>query len=221
MKFIRVEGTTELENALIGALNGELAQNKLVLWLVPGGSNIDVAVRVMARLTASDFTRLTIVLTDERFGPSGHKDSNYFQLMQKGFDTRGAIFIDLLKGDTLQDTLHNSGTAMEKIFTYADSIIGFFGMGSDGHIAGILPHSPAAIPDESWMVGYDAGEFKRMTLTPFALSHIQKAYAGAFGDEKLEALENLKSKLLPIIDQPAQILRHLPEAYIYNNQIGD
>ena len=221
MKFLCVEGTTELEAALAGALNKELTDNKLVLWLVPGGSNLKTVVKVMNSLESKDFSRLTIALTDERYGEPGHKDSNFFQLRQLGLDTRGAIFLDLLKGKSLKKTVTESGLAMEKLFTYADSIIGFFGMGPDGHIAGILPHSLAAVNDETWMIGYDAGQFIRMTLTPFALSHINNAFVGAFGAEKLVALTNLHDKMLPIADQPAQILRHLPDTSVYNNQIGD
>lgn len=221
MEFIRAERTQELENALRNALDSELSQNKLVLWLVPGGSNIDVAVRVMAKVNLIDMSRLTIALTDERFGPTGHKDSNYYQLMQKGFNQRGAVFIDLLKGETLVDTVQKSGMAMEKIFTYADSVIGFFGIGEDGHIAGILPGSPASVPDQTWMIGYDAGQFQRMTLTPFALSHVQTAYVGAFGSEKRTALQTLHDTIVPINEQPAQLLRHIPESHIYTNQLGD
>ena len=218
---MRVEGTKELEDALVDALNSALANNKLVLWLIPGGSNIVTAIKVMDRIESGDMSKLTIALTDERFGEPGHKDSNFYQLSQGGFKTRGAVFIDLLKGGSFLDTIKASGEEMKKIFTYAEELIGFFGIGSDGHIAGILPHSPAAVSDEAWMIGYDAGQFKRVTLTPFAISHVRTAFIGAYGPEKLDALTILQDKMLPVEEQPAQILKHLPEAFIYNNQLGE
>ncbi|CAN5419023.1 6-phosphogluconolactonase [soil metagenome] len=220
MKFIRVEGTAELEAALESALNTALGQNKSVLWIVPGGSNIAIAIKVMAALEVPNLSNLTIALTDERYGPVGHKDSNFLQLHQGGFAERGAIFMDLLSGLSFEDTIAAGSMAMEQAFSDAVSIIGFFGMGPDGHIAGILPHSPAAVPEEKWMIGYDGGEFQRFTLTPFALSHVQTAFLGAFGEAKREALTNLHDNVLPIADQPVQILRHVPDALIFNDQIS-
>jgi 6-phosphogluconolactonase/glucosamine-6-phosphate isomerase/deaminase len=221
MEFIQVEGTSELSTALVLALNAALAKNEPVLWLVPGGSNIKTAVEVMARLEQTNLNKLTIALTDERFGPVGHADSNFFQLHQMGLQERGATFTDLLSGLTFAETVAAGSKAMEALFSNASTVIGYFGMGADGHIAGILPHTPAAVDKEVWMIGYDGGQFQRFTLTPFALSHVQQAYLGAFGPEKLGPLTTLHDKMLPIAEQPVQILRHIPEASIFNDQLGD
>jgi 6-phosphogluconolactonase/glucosamine-6-phosphate isomerase/deaminase len=175
----------------------------------------------MAKLNPGNLHNLTIALTDERYGYPGHKDSNYYQLAQSGFNFQNVEFADLLAGKDFDETVAESALKMSDLFARHTTIIGFFGMGADGHIAGILPNSPAAVNDEEWMIGYDSPPFKRFTLTPFALSNIQTAYVGAFGQEKLEALTNLQNKMLPIAEQPAQILRHIPEVYIYNNQIGE
>lgn len=221
MQFIRVQGTAELEEALTGALNDALAKSR-VLWLIPGGSNIPVAINVMKRLSIVNINHLTIALTDERYGPAGHEDSNFALLHKGGFTERGATFADILRtGSSLAETTQAAGIAMGNLMKKAETIIGFFGMGPDGHIAGILPDSPAAVLDEAWVIGYDAGQFKRMTLTPFALLRVQIAVVGAFGPEKLMALEMLHHSALPVSEQPAQILRKIPKAYIFNDQIGD
>ena len=46
------------------------------------------------------------------------------------------------------------------------------------------------------------------------------AYVFAFGADKKPALENLLTNI-DLIVQPAQILKSLPEAYVYNDQVGD
>ena len=138
-----------------------------------------------------------------------------------GFNEQGATFKDLLSGKSFEDTVKAANTDMRETFYKAGTVIGFFGMGPDGHTAGILPNSPAAVSDEVWVVGYDGGEHQRFTLTPFALSHVQKAYIGSFGDAKRPALETLRDQTLSITEQPAQILRDIPETVIYNDQIGD
>ncbi len=220
MQFEKSEGTAELEHALLAAIALPLSQNKKVLWLVPGGSNISVAVRVMNQIDAEQSEHLTVMLTDERFGAPGHANSNYTQLFDAGFQPKWAQFDDLLIGASLDATIQTAEESYKKACSTAEHIIGFFGLGSDGHIAGILPHSPAASRGENWVVGYEASPFIRMTLTPFALSHVQKAFVGAFGKEKAPALHQLREEVVPIEVQPAQILKHLPYVVVYNNQIG-
>ncbi|MDB5182965.1 MAG: hypothetical protein JWO47_749 [Candidatus Saccharibacteria bacterium] len=221
MKFIKVEGPAVVEGALVEELDNALAARDKVLFLLTGGSNIKVGVEIVAALKSQDLSNLTLILTDERFGSVGHKDSNFLQLHQTGLDERGAVFKDLLTGASFEETVANGAKAMEEVFTAAQTVIALIGMGPDGHIAGILPHSPAAVSDEVWMIGYDGGEFQRFTLTPFALSHIHKAYLNTFGEERKPQLIRLHDQMLPIAEQPAQILRHIPEVSIFNDQLGD
>jgi 6-phosphogluconolactonase/glucosamine-6-phosphate isomerase/deaminase len=221
MEFIKTEGTHELVTALSGALIAALKQNLRVLWLVPGGSNIHVAVEVMAKIPEKDTHRLTVMLTDERYGEIGHENSNYYQLKQAGFVEHEARFIQTLSGSSFDETLAYAEKVTEKLFSEAGSVIGFFGMGADGHVAGILPHSPAATA-QSWVSGYDGGQHQRITLTPFALSHLSMAIVGAFGAEKRPELERLCHQQLPVAEQPAQLLKHIPKVQIFNDQIrGD
>lgn len=221
MQFIRAEGTKEITSAMTAALTQALGRCSNVLWLVPGGSNITVAVEVMNNLRNEPLEKLTIMLTDERYGEPGHEDSNYAQLERAGFLPGAATFKNMLTGESFETTVKSAALYAREACTVADEIIGFFGMGVDGHIAGILPHSAAATTDSAWVVGYESQPYVRITLTPFALSHIAQAFVGAYGKEKYDPLLQLKNTVLPIAEQPAQILRHIPEVYIYSNQIGD
>jgi hypothetical protein len=47
------------------------------------------------------------------------------------------------------------------------------------------------------------------------------AYVFAFGDAKREALQQLRDESLSLDDQPAQIIKQLPEAYVYSDQLSD
>jgi 6-phosphogluconolactonase/glucosamine-6-phosphate isomerase/deaminase len=220
MRFIKVGGTAELESELHDALQSALKNNLKVLWLVPGGSNAAVVVTVMAMMPQRDLHRLTLMLTDERFGAIGHPDSNYHQIMEAGLLEHDATFVQTLSGSTFEETIHYAGTAAQKLLEESGAVIGFFGMGADGHIAGILPHSVAATSD-GWVAGYEAEPYRRITLTPFALSHVTTAIVGAFGSGKEPALSRLRNEQLPVEEQPAQILKHIPRVTIYNDQIGD
>ena len=112
-----------------------------------GGSNIPIAADVMnairAGISPASLDNLTISLTDERYGPVGHPDSNWKQLQDIGMNLSGIKAHPILDGSSLPETVARFGIMIEKILKSTDVIVGQFGMGADGHIAGILPHSPA------------------------------------------------------------------------------
>lgn len=207
-------------HALENALSGALIKHSRVLWLVCGGSSIPRIATVMQSLPDSLTSKLHIMLTDERFGAVGHADSNFLQLEQAGFDPKQALFIPTLHaGLSLTETAAHSAEQFKKEAAQAGYIIATFGIGADGHIAGILPGSPAAT-SQKLAAGYNAGTFERLSLTFPALKHIDKAYVFAYGAAKKPALLRLQKERADLIEQPCQILRHIPEAYVYNDCIA-
>ena len=221
MQFIQTPDWKKGTRALSKRLSSELTKNQPVLWLIPGGSNIPAAVEIMKTLPEEATKNLAIFLTDERYGEVGHIHSNGKQLVDAGFLPKQAIFVPVLApGFSLQETQNRYEEAAKRAFEHASVIIGLFGIGSDGHIAGILPHSEA-VESEGWVAAYETHEHTRVTLTFQALRHISVAYVFAFGEEKKAALLKLHDETLPLAEQPSQILKELPEAYLYNDQIGD
>jgi 6-phosphogluconolactonase/glucosamine-6-phosphate isomerase/deaminase len=196
----------------------ELALNgRRVLWLICGGSNISISVdafnQVKAKAVKGELKNLYITLTDERFGPAGHPDSNWKQLIDAGFDFALANASPVLRGLSLDETVAVFGSGFKELVEKTDIVVAQFGIGADGHIAGILPAS-AAVLSSRYAEGYEAKNFTRVTLTPKALRKIDIAYAFVFGESKKEAMEKLKNKNLPLSEEPAQILKVLPEAYV-------
>jgi 6-phosphogluconolactonase/glucosamine-6-phosphate isomerase/deaminase len=202
-------------------LIAELQKKQRVLWLVCGGSNIPAEAAVMAKIPAELQQYLAIMLTDERYGPLDHADSNVRQLYKAGFHPGTATLVPVLTPEevSLEKTAERYAKAMKVAFDNATVIIAQFGIGADGHIAGNLPGSPA-IASRKLVIGYDAGGFQRITLTPAALKKISAAYAFVFDPSKRPQLEQLKAKKLPLTKQPAQILKQIPESYVYTNQLG-
>jgi 6-phosphogluconolactonase/glucosamine-6-phosphate isomerase/deaminase len=197
-----------------------LAAGEHVLWLVSGGSNIATSVAIMAELgrdLPAALPRLTVMLTDERFGPVGHPDSNWQQLSAAGFNFEKVLAIPVLSGLPLEVTIERYGQEIAKNFSEADIIIAQFGIGADGHIAGVLPRSPA-VESSALVVGYTADPFIRITLTPTALGQVDVAFALAFGESKKAALANLQNHDASLTAEPCQILKQLPEAYLFTDQ---
>lgn len=220
LRFYKTTKSSDAIGALTQRLKQELSGHKRVLWLVPGGSNIPLSVQVMRELAPETHANLAIMLTDERYGLLNHPDSNTLQLTEAGFDPGTATVIPVLTADnlSLEATCARYNQAISTAFDNADVIVGQFGMGADGHIAGMLPGSPA-VNSKDLVAGYDAGNFIRITLTAKALKHVDVAYVFAYGDAKHEALTKLKTKKLTLKEQPAQVLKQMPESYMYNDQV--
>ncbi len=210
------EGIADLTHCLVDRLR----QGQKVLWLLSGGSNIAASVEVMNSVTPSLSQGLSVMLIDERYGPEGHADSNWTQLIGEGFQPKQATTLPVLKDhDSFQQTLARYGKITKQAFASHDLIVGQLGIGADGHIAGILPESPAAAEKTELVAGYEDKKFTRLTLTFPALRRLDKAYVFAFGLTKRQAMETLRDKKLPLVEQPAQILKQLSAACVYNDVV--
>jgi 6-phosphogluconolactonase/glucosamine-6-phosphate isomerase/deaminase len=220
MQFIHSEGPAPGITALSERLSSELGGGKKVLWLVCGGSNIVAEAEIMKRLPADLTEHLTVTLTDERYGDIGHKDSNWQQLLDKGFDIKSGQALPMLDGSPLETTISQYGHLLADQLQKSDITLATFGIGGDGHIAGILPDSPAAHENKALAAGYDSPPYTRLTMTFPALKQIDVACALAFGNSKREVLQRLENEDLEPVKQPSQILKQLPETYLYSDQIG-
>lgn len=223
MKFLR-EGSEKAVRKIAGRICQELEAGKRVLWLTSGGSNtaIEVDVMKLVREHADDkLGGLAIMPMDERYGNPGHKDSNTQQLREAGFDPGTATWVDVLTHDVPFDqTVSFYGEVAAAALTNAAVIIGQFGLGPDGHVAGILPGSPATDADEVAVAGYEWTDYPRMTLTPMALRRVQVAFVPAYGEGKKEALKRLQKNDEPLEVLPAKLLYDIPEVYVYNDVIS-
>src|SRR5665213_954546 len=95
MQFVRADDPKMGQEVLISLLSDTLKTNK-VLYLITGGSNADIEIEVLNGVTSEVTGNLFILLADERYGPSNHQDSNYTQLINKGFNVKDATFVNLL-----------------------------------------------------------------------------------------------------------------------------
>ncbi len=203
-----------------------LRTGKKVLWFVCGGSNVPAAVKAMdiirERADENILPNLTVAQTDERYGPIGHKHSNWRQMMDTGFTADKINVIPMLVGKSLEATVSDHAdqieTALKETSRTGGLVIALFGIGADGHIAGILPGSPA-LADPRYVSGYEASQFTRITLTPPAIRKIHSAYLLAFGPAKKYSLTNLRDRVKKIDREPSQLLKELSLVRVYSDQL--
>ena len=219
MQSLSIKTTDKAQDAanfLAGSVIRQLLLKKRVLLFVTGGSSIAVAVEVAGLISAHPHQNLAVTLTDERYGPLNHPDSNWRQLLEKGFSLPEAKLLPILTGEGMEAENKKFSDALEEEFRSADYKVGLFGIGKDGHVAGILPGSPAVLV-AGWSAAYDAGKFERITITPETIVKLDEAVVFAEGEEKWPIIRDLAENDLDISQEPAQILKKVPLLTIFTD----
>jgi len=217
--FSKITSTEPVVDYLIGVLTEKLTDNKKVLWLVPGGSAMQVAAAVSQSLSIEDLTNLTVTLTDERYGPVDHADSNWPQLEAAGFKLDGAKMQPVLIGKDLETTTQEFAETLAADLEAVDYSLALIGMGPDGHICGIKPGSVAVASDQM-AASYKGEDFVRITTTAKVLQKLDEAVVYAVGKEKWSQLDML-DKVVDPNTQPAQLLKQAKGALIFNDYKGE
>jgi 6-phosphogluconolactonase/glucosamine-6-phosphate isomerase/deaminase len=220
MKFVATTGWEDGIAAQSRRLAVEQAAGKKVLCLTSGGSNIGASVHIMETVPAELQHLLTIMPADERYGEPGHKDSNWQQLLDSDFRPGNANLAPVLQaGLSFEATAERYNQMVKQAVVDNQAVIAQLGIGEDGHIAGILPNSQAANKTDDLAICYQSQPHRRLTLSFAGLRCITAAYAFAFGAPKAEAIQKLQTKELSLSEQPSQILKELPEAYLFSDQL--
>ncbi|MES2007127.1 MAG: 6-phosphogluconolactonase [Patescibacteria group bacterium] len=221
MKFIEAADEKQGVEAMAAKITAALLEGKKVLWLICGGSNIPYAKQAMDMVrtrAAAHLHNLTIGQTDERFGPVGHKDSNWQQMQEAHFNFEGTQILPILKDESLEETVRAYAATITRAFEEVDVVVAQFGIGADGHVAGMLPHT-GGLEAREFVFGYEAAPFVRITLTPPAFTRIDAAYTFAFGASKRDAVTKLWQKDVTIDEMPCQILKRIEESRFYSDQL--
>lgn len=206
MTDIAVRPADEIVKYLESVIVGHLRKNQSVLWLVPGGSASVIALDVLRQLELHDTSQLYVSLTDERYGLPGHPNENWTQLTRAGFRPVEARTYRVLNGADIEETTSEYAQWLEAHIEAADYTIGLFGIGIDGHTAGIKPGSIAA--ETSASTAYFQGEdFERITITPSVIAQLDEAVVYTQGKAKFSTLDQLLHNSMTVTEQPAQALK--------------
>lgn len=220
MRFIKADSPQPAADRIAHQISRALTGGGSVLWLLSGGSSIAVAVAAANQLHGSALNGLHIALADERFGRPGHPDSNWQQLLTAGFALPGAHYHPVLQpGLDLEACTAAYARQLGRLLNQAGFAIGLFGLGSDGHTAGILPGSPA-VAAQADVAGYRGPDFWRITITPPVIARLDEAVLYAMGAQKAPALQQLR-RTAGLEEQPAQALKRAGTLLVYNEQMED
>jgi 6-phosphogluconolactonase/glucosamine-6-phosphate isomerase/deaminase len=218
-RFIEISDSRPVEEYIYNRILKQLKSGHKVLWLVPGGSAMAVAAAVAEKLNQlPNLSGLTVNLTDERYGPTDHADSNWLQLAELGFNLPGARFEPVLNGGDLSKTAAGYTNILIHALEQADFCLALAGMGPDGHIFGIKPGSPA-VNAKDMVIGYKWEDFVRLTPTISLIKLLDEVVLYVVGKEKHRQLDTL-DKEITATEQPAQLLKQAKNVTIFNDYKG-
>lgn len=212
---------TDSANHVARRIREQLTAGDTVLWLLSGGSGTTIAIEAAKQLQdAPNLKSLTISLTDERYGELGHAEENWQQLLDLGFSLPGARTYRPLRGSDRLSTKEAFDTWIKKQLAASTYRIGIFGIGTDGHTAGIKPDSDATSAGGTSVL-FKGDDFERLTITYQTIAKLHEAVIQASGENKKEVLEHLVNKTASLSAMPAQILHKVPVTTLYSDVVLD
>jgi 6-phosphogluconolactonase len=219
MHRLVVTNVEDATRAIARGLDRALQSNLKVLWLLSGGSNISVEMDVLAQLKHATRHNLTISMIDERFVPIDSPNSNWHALLDAGLTGEKArLEPPIINWELgLRSAATDWAERLQKVLGEADVVIGQFGIGADGHTAGILPHTKGVHEVEQLVVGYKGKDFERLTTTSSLFARLDLAAVVAMGTSKKPVLERMQGDI-SAEDQPAQLLLQAKELIVYTDQ---
>lgn len=206
----------EIANFVANLINDKLQQNLKVIWFVSGGSVVPLEILILKKINRFNICNLIVTLADERFVAVDSVDSNWFKLKEEGFFMDGVKMIPYLMGEDLISTVKNIEKKLKKEIDNSDYKIGIFGIGTDGHTAGILPYTFAVLNNEL-LCAYDTELYERITITPSTIKMLDEAIVYAVGKTKWPVIEKLIFDDLSINEQPSQVLKKVPLLTIFTD----
>lgn len=170
-----------------------LNNGKTVAWFVSGGSNVPVELATIEKLkNAQNPEKLHILLVDERFGPVGHANSNWQSMNLEAHNSAGhTLHPMLIEGDTIETATQRYDDNVAKLLSDGAYTIGQFGLGADGHTAGLLPGNPV-MESDSLYAHYQGKDFDRITATPKLIAILDECILYASGDDKVQAFADMQ-----------------------------
>jgi 6-phosphogluconolactonase len=166
---------------------------------LPGGKTPDVLFEALLAEDGVDWSKVTVVPTDDRIVPLDDEHSNYAKL-ERLFGARGANVVSLVDESAL-DNHREAGRLADQRLAMLEWPLDLvcLGMGEDGHTASIFPgpdfDRALAGPRERRAVGVHPDPMPadvpvdRITLTAAAFSSARTVMVMIMGEAKKETLQ--------------------------------
>ncbi len=202
---------------LANRLRQLLSRGNRVLWLLSGGSGIQVCVETSRLLADIDISNLFVTVSDERYGVIGHPDENMQQLIDAGLSLPHATIYRPLTGKSIEKAADDFSDWLDTAAISADYRIALLGVGEDGHTSGVKPHSPAVHSDRP-ACSFSGEDYPRITTTTSFLTTFDEAVVQAYGPQKQSVVRSLVNNTDTTLDDfPAGLIRSIPKVTLFTD----
>lgn len=192
-----------------------------VLLLLSGGSSLNPVKKAFESLDKAQLGRLRLAQVDALVVPEDDELNNGRQIREalagKIEHTQGLIRVITL-GDDAEDMAIAYEMELESLMSTADYVIGVYGVGTDGRVAGMLPAKTpedfTPFLDGRLVVNYVAEDFERITTTHELIVRLDEAVIFAAGPEKAKQIDKINQSL-PVHKSPIQLFKDAKRATIF------
>lgn len=195
------------ENA-IELLRSAIERNGNASWVLAGGSSPLAAYHQLALVDGFDtvdWSRVTIIMGDERFVPFDDPQSNWGTIIQMFDQNESLARVNCLVpaiAATVEQSASDYAQQLQSAGITTFDLV-WLGVGEDGHTLSLFPGHPAFIePADNWVIpihGSPKPPSERFTLSLKAMEHVDELVIFAVGAAKQQALKQARLKRdLPI-----------------------
>jgi 6-phosphogluconolactonase len=198
--------TAAAENA-IEILQLAIEAKGTASWVLAGGSSPMLAYKQIVThfSDALDWSKVVVLIGDERMVSLTDKNSNYGSIMSL-FDNNPELSkVRRITPDTSGSVVAAAQDYISKIAAenFDEFDLVWLGVGEDGHTLSLFPENAGFLePADAWVIPvYDSPKppSERISLSLLALEHVDELVIFAIGASKREALKQARSKRqLPI-----------------------
>lgn len=195
----RLEASNAAAERIAERLTDRLAANKRASVIMSGGTSPQQCMAALANKPL-DWPRVQVVLSDERWVPSDHEDSNEKML-------RESLLVDKAAAAQLLSIYAEDATPAERCDELQDPLpelpfsCSLIGIGADGHFASLFPDADeleSGLDVESGRlyvpIATAASPHARISMTLAGISRSDEIVLLFFGQEKLDIFEQAKAQ---------------------------
>ena len=177
------------------AIGAAVAARGVCYLMLTGGKTAESLYHHWTQSSALPLEHMRLLFGDERCVPPDHADSNYGLVMKtllaKGVPTGCSV----ARMEAENSDRETAARAYETLLPEAIDVL-LLGVGTDGHVASLFPHSPAFRATQRSVVPVTGPEppRERLTITPKVIAGAGEVFVLARGADKGRVLgEALKS----------------------------
>lgn len=197
-------------NLLVADLQAAIAARGSAVWVMAGGTLPAVAYKELAskHIKSLDWSKVILVMGDERCVPLGDQDSNWGQAER--LFLHAVTVSELSVRPQPELGLAAMAQAYDKALQQLPEFdVVWLGVGEDGHTLSLFPGRAEAASEQLVVAVHDVPKppADRITLTLAALKNTRRAYVLAAGAEKREVIERARHGDLALpITQAVQVV---------------